>query len=1070
MNILRGLNDEQTMAVLHHTGPILVLAGPGTGKTRVITHRIAYLIKRFNVPPERILAVTFTNKAAQEMRSRVSVLLEAAVDVWIGTFHATCVRILREHGNEIGLNPNFAIFDQETQNEVIVESVRDLSMNPEIYPVWYLRDIISAMKIRLDNPDNAHDYIRTREGDVIIDPDEQEEIVNLLKKYQEKLSEYNALDFDDLILNAVKLLGQKGDVSEQYQRRIRYILVDEFQDINFAQYEFLRLICNPEKNIMAVADDDQTIYSWRGSDPAFIDKFKTDFGDRVIMLKEHYRSTKKILIAAQELIKNNPRQKGESVLETENALGYNLVCYHLDFPDDELKIVSTLIGKLVTERRYSYGDIAIFYRTHRLGERLEEHLLRQNIGVQRIRQLSSFHDENVRNIVAYLRYAQWHYDKELKLAMNFPQVLIDEVTMVKLEWLAQKANTTLEELLKNIDDYRKEIGPLTRRNIKRFFTRFGEFLEDINGSRITNIVLDLFKLLEAERSPYSSEDIELLEIAKEVRWLTNATDTLYRAIDIKEPIHITATYGIDNYCAARIIVETLEDYLDVKPELNFLPADDGTVDDYDEGVHILIGSYDTVPAGGAMKIVIGDVASSEDSVIQLCAPENEITVASKEKGEGQASPSFFALSPIALKLCQRLLGYFEKTNLDGFVVYDLETLTNEPKSAEIIEIAASLLNAEGQGYKHFHQLVKPKRPIPRGSTRIHGIDDKTVENAPPIEEVLPQFLDFIGDRILVGHNIEEFDNRVIDREMSNYSRRGLSNPFYDTCITAKRLYPRENYKLEVLADKFGIEHEILHRALEDVEVTRQVFERLSKEDWRRREQISLPEMSCYVALSLLDKGIPMNDEREEQTLYNAAVRYIVHHQVPLDWLTEKLQPTDNERVDQFMRQLRKANAPESRDDTLWRNLKSNFMNNVVAYESNSLCLERVYTVVRDKSQRKDFADFLDYQSLVHNIDEMESDEGKVAMMTLHSAKGTEFPVVIMIGMEERTFPIYRSDQPPEMLEEERRLCYVGMTRAKERLYLTSVSRRTSDIERGSSMFIREIPSNLVRHWTQRNRS
>jgi len=1039
MNILRGLNEEQTMAVLHHTGPLLVLAGPGTGKTKIITHRIAYLIKRFNVPPERILAVTFTNKAAQEMRSRVSLLLEAAVDVWIGTFHATCVRILREHGSEIGLNPHFAIFDQETTEEVIVESARDLSMNPEIYPVWYLRDIISAMKIRLDNPENAHDYIRTREGDVIIDPDVQEDIVNLLKKYQEKLSEYNALDFDDLILNTVRLLEQKEDVRTQFQRRIRYILVDEFQDINFAQYEFLRLICNPEKNMMAVADDDQTIYSWRGSDPAFIDKFKADFGDEVIMLREHYRSTKKILIAAQELIQNNPRQKGDSVLETENALGYNLMCYYLDFPDDELKIVTTLIKKLVTERRYSYSDIAIFYRTHRLGERLEEHLQQEGIGVQRVRQLSSFHDENVRNIVAYLRYAQWRHDRELKLAINFPQVLVDEVTMVKLEWLAQKANTNLEKFLKDVEGYREEVGPLTRRNIKRFMANFEEFSERVNGNRITNIVLELFKLLEAERSPYRSEDIGLLEVTREILRLTNATDTLYRAIDINEPIYITAAYGIDNYCAARIIFETLENYLNVQPELNLLPADDGKVIGYNEGVHILIGSYETVPEGDTMKIVIGDLSSSEDSVIQLRAPENEITVASK----------------IALKLCQRLLGYFEKTNLDGFVVYDLETLTNDPKSAEIVEIAASLLNAEGQGYRHFHQLVKPKRPIPRGSTRIHGIDDKTVENAPPIEEVLPQFVDFIGDRILVGHNIEEFDNRVIDREMSAYSRRGLSNPFYDTYITAKRLYPRENCKLEVLADKFEIEHEELHRALEDVEVTRQVFERLSKEDWQRREQTSLPEMLFYVALGLLDKNASISDEREEQALYNSAVRYLVNHKVQLDCLTEELQPTEEEQVEQFMRQLRKGDSPESVDDASWRSLKSGFMNSVVAYESNS--------------QQKNFADFLDYQALIHNIDEIESEEGKVNMMTLHSAKGTEFPVVIMIGMEEGTFPIYRHNQPPEMLEEERRLCYVGMTRAKERLYLTSVSRRMGDIERGGSMFIKEIPSNLIRHWTQKRR-
>ena len=394
-------------------------------------------------------------------------------------------------------------------------------------------------------------------------------------------------------------------------------------------------------------------------------------------------------------------------------------------------------------------------------------------------------------------------------------------------------------------------------------------------------------------------------------------------------------------------------------------------------------------------------------------------------------------------------------NLEGLIIYDLETIGNEARNAVILEIAADQLDATGAGVRHYHQFVNPKIPIPKSSTRIHGIDNQTVDNKPSIEAVLPEFLNFIDDSILIGHNIGEFDNKVIDREMGKHLGRGLSNPFYDTYLTAQRLYHRENCKLEALADKFGIKHEELHHALEDVSVTKRVFEALSKEDRRRREQCSLPEALPLLALGLLAKESLIKDLGDvfghRQIYHQAAARYIQNHKIEIDWLTEQLQPPEQELVSRFMRGLRTMDIPQSNEETLWRSLRGNFMNSVLNFESNS--------------KRKDLSAFLDYQSLVSSIDETITDQDKVTLMTLHSAKGTEFPVVIMVGMEEGIFPIYRSTQPPEILEEERRLCYVGMTRAKERLYLISVSRRESDRERGNSIFIKEIPSNLMRHWS-----
>ena len=1045
VNILRGLNEKQVHAVLHHQGPLLVLAGPGTGKTKVVTHRIAYLVRRYRVPPENIMAVTFTNKAAQEMSERINQLLgTTGLDVWIGTFHAACVRMLREHGSEIGLNRNFAIFDQETQDEVISECGRDLGLSLSTYPVWFLRDIISAMKIQMQDPSAEHDFIRTREGDVIEDPAEQQDVANLLKAYQERLALHGALDFDDLISKTVQLLSQVPAVKDEYQRRIHYILVDEFQDINFAQYELLRQLCGKQKNIMVVADDDQAIYSWRGSSTVYIDRFKADFGDKVIELEEHYRSTQKLLRAAQSLIEHNNRQK-TSVLTTTNESGYTIFHYNLESAEDEPAFVTKLIRQLVEQRRYSYGDIALFYRTHRLADQLEEHLLREQIQVQRVQRLSTFQEVGSNDIVAYLKFLHWHLDRDLKRAINFPQLVIDELTMVKLEWLAKQGKITLRELFSKIDDYRDDIGPLTRRNIKRFMKAIDEFAKTVENRNISSIALDLFKFLEARRSPYSSEDTESIESEQEIRGLSTTADILYRAVNLSEKISIHATYGIDNYCAAKIIHRTLSEYLDADVELNLLPhptasaVELSSITNHQSPVDILIGSFDEIPASETQAILIGAAKDSKGCII-LQYPYDEVPPASL----------------IALKLSQRLLSYFEMPNLEGLIIYDLETIGNEARNAVILEIAADQLDATGSGVKHYHQLVNPKMPIPKSSTRIHGINDKTVENKPSIEAVLPEFLKFIGDSILIGHNIEEFDNRVIDREMGKHLEgRGLSNPFYDTYLTAQRLYPRENCKLEALADKFGIEHEDLHHALEDVSVTKQVFESLSREDRRRREQCSLPEMLPLVAVGLLEKNALIEDSadipKNRQAYHQAAARYIQNHKIELDWLTEQLQPQDRDLIPRFMRDLRTMDTVQANEETLWRSLRGNFMNSVLNFESNN--------------KRQDLPAFLDYQSLVSGVDETRIDEDKVTLMTLHSAKGTEFPVVIMIGMEEGVFPIYRSSQPPEMLEEERRLCYVGMTRAKERLYLISVSRRESDRERGNSIFIREIPSNLMRHWS-----
>ena len=1040
MELLQELNEKQQQAVSHRTGAFLVVAGPGTGKTKVITHRIAHLIRNHQVSPDQILAVTFTNKAKQEMLKHTEDLLgeTQALDVRIHTFHAFCVRLLREHAQEIGLSKHFAIFDQETQHEVLLESLHELGLNQLAYPPQWLCDIISTYKVKLEDPTADRDEIRLGDGTVIDEPAELEAIADLFKMYQTKLAIHNALDFDDLIFRSVKMLEQVPEVRRKYHNDLQFILVDEYQDINAAQYTLLKLLSH-KHNVMVVADEDQSIYSWRGSSSTYIEQFKEDFNPAVVELEEHYRCSEKILRAAGSVIAKNPRQK-ESVLKTHKDAGTPLHHYMLDTPDTEADLIITVIRSLVEGHHCSYGHIAILYRRHQLVEKLVDRLRQEEIQFQRAGQINSFQEEHAQGILSYLNFLQWELPRDIEKAVNFPEQLIDDLTLVRLKWLAQQKDITLVELLRKIDEYPDDVGPLTRWNVRQFFEQIDEFHEQIKGEQVHTIANKLFDLLSQRLSPYQSEDMDEIENRPEIAGLRAATDTLYSTIDRGGSIHLMASYGIDSYCAAYIVKITLERYLGLSIYMDLLPAESTVPPAIDgSGISILIGDFGELPERKETTILIGSAVSTDANVLRL--------------SESELSQSH---SVTVLKLCQRLLSSFENPNFGDMIVYDLETTSEDAERGQIIELGAIRLSATGSELEVRHQLVKPPGRIPQSSTHIHGINNEMVAGKPSIEAVLPRFLDFIKDHILIGHNIADFDNHVLERNL-RFLNCGLSNPYYDTLATAQRLYPRETCSLEALADKFNIKYGTRHRAIEDARVTHRVFEKLIEEDLRCREMRSLPELLPLVGIGLLaaqgaqqDSGIHKEEDFKIKTYRDAAARYIRIHRPDLDGLDDNLQPTEKQLVQEFINTLTQPQLEDTPGDRDWEARRARFMNGVLHFESTSI--------------DRDLTDFLDYQKLINNADEIEVETDKVTLMTLHTAKGTEFPVVIIMGLEDDMLPIWLSSKSQEAVEEERRLFYVGMTRAQARLYLTSVRYRRTGSEREGSRFLRDIPSDLVEHW------
>ena len=1035
MNTLHDLNEKQVEAVTHKDGPLLVIAGPGTGKTKVITHRIEHLIREHNIRPEQILAITFTNKAAEEMQERINSEIGEphGSSVKACTFHAFCVKVLRKHALKIGLSENFTIFDQELQDEILTESTRELNLNADDYPPWLLRNIISDAKCTLQNPVEAVDNTD------IYDPETLENIRNVLKTYQHKLNEYDALDFDDLLLKTVELLGVE-EVKEAYHTEISYILVDEYHDVNRVQYHLLQQLCAaPAHNLMVVADEDQSIYSWRGSNPEYIDNFRADFDPRTIELDDHYRCSEKILRAAEEVISRNPERQKQHTLRTHKDAGRDIFHYTFDTPIAEALGIIHVIQNLVTKRNYSYRDIAVFYRTHKLADVLAEQLLRADIKFQRILPTNSFGERHSKGILAYLRLIQWQLPQDLEHALNFPETCIDDLTWVRLKWLAQREHIAFIELLRNIEAYPKDVGPLTRRNVRQFWTQLERLSTELKGEKIDRIIPKLFDVLEFSRSPYRAEELEVIEQQPELPNLVTARDVLYSALDLEEPIQITACHGIDAYCAAHILHQTLETYLDQRAELQFLPPDENRPPQPDNGVHLLIGDFEELGETGrdARTILIGTAGTADSDVIHL-ETEDVRSIA-------------------ALKLCQRLINRFESPNMADMVVYDLETTGINPKTAEIVEIAAHRLSAIGDEVERYHCLVKPPGGrIPRAATRIHQIDEETVKNSPGIEMVLPEFSGFIQDRILIGHNVGEYDNPILTRDLGRYLKTGLSAPHYDTLVTARRLFPRQRCSMGALAEKFGIEHGRLHGALEDVRVNREIFKELIRIDAYKREVKSLTELLPLVGLGILAKteasqqAAATKDALTETGVYlNAAKRFVQTHNAVLpDRLP--LEASEAAAATAYIEELQDTVVPEFREDIEWRQRRIQFMNAVVQFES-----------VSDEHQ---LTNFLDYQKLLTNIDELDDKTEQLTLMTLHAAKGTEFPVVIILGMEEGSFPMWKQNITEAEIEEERRLFYVGMTRAQNQLYLSTTVYRTGDRDRSVSMFVREVPSNYVIKW------
>ena len=508
--LLAGLNDKQKEAVLHFEGPLLILAGAGSGKTRVLTHRIAYLIEEHQVPPYHILALTFTNKAANEMRERVNNIIEyGAGSIWVSTFHSTCVRILRRFIDHLGYDNAFTIYDSDDQKSLMKDICKQLNIDTKKYKERTFLNAISSAKDELKTPEQYADEVAKEYNKKIFG--------RVYKEYQKRLKQNNALDFDDLIMLTVQLFRQNAEILNHYQERFPFILVDEYQDTNTAQFTLLSLLASRYQNLCVVGDDDQSIYRFRGANIHNILNFEKIFpATKVIRLEQNYRSTKNILAAASGVIKHNSMRKEKTLWTTAEA-GAPISYGRYDNEYEEAQGIAADIHRQVKDGM-SYSDFAILYRTNAQSRVFEEKLIYEGIPYRIIGAVNFYARKEIKDILCYLKTINNSADDiAIKRIINIPRRGIGQTTIGRISDYAFSQEMPFYEALRRVD----EIPGCTRASAKihSFVSLIEHFRMKLRGEMysledMTQELLDVtgyVRELEAENTDEANGLIENIE-------------------------------------------------------------------------------------------------------------------------------------------------------------------------------------------------------------------------------------------------------------------------------------------------------------------------------------------------------------------------------------------------------------------------------------------------------------------------------------------------------------------------------------------------------------------------------
>lgn len=572
MNLTDGLNPQQLQAVLHTEGPLLIIAGAGSGKTTVMTRKMAYLIQEKGVYPSSIVAVTFTNNAAKEMKERVLKLVgEEAARMWIGTFHSICLRILRKNAPLLGYTSSFVIYDEDDTKKLLTQIAEKAGIDSRYMTASFIRSKISQLKNKMTSPE---EFARASETDF-----RMQKLAEVYRLYAKSLKENNAMDFDDIILKTLELLADNTDVLDYYRRRFRYVLVDEYQDTNEPQFQLVRLLSSYHKNICVVGDDDQSIYGWRGADISNILSFEKSFENAtIIKLEQNYRSTENIINSANSVIKQNKYRRSKTLF-TKRGEGELLRLYNAHDENDEAEFVCREIRNLIQEKQFQYSDVAVMYRTNSQSRALEDAFVKYGLNYNMVGSLRFYERKEIKDIISYLRFITNSHDMQsLGRIINTPPRGIGAKTLQKMTEYSEQEDQPLFSTMMDVKE------------LNLFSPRINDKIEEF-----CNLLLQFAAL--ADCTPPDELIDALLEQSGYMTWLEESNDA-----------------------AKQDRIDNIQEFVSAAKQYTQENGDSATLTGFLEGM-ALSSDSDDLPKGGVKLMTIHAAKGCEFPVVFLTGLE-----------------------------------------------------------------------------------------------------------------------------------------------------------------------------------------------------------------------------------------------------------------------------------------------------------------------------------------------------------------------------------------------------------------------------------------------------------------
>ncbi len=935
---------QQRLAIEAALGPTLVVAGPGAGKTFCLIARIEHVIAALGVDPKRICAVTFTNRAAEEIALRLEHTIGARADaVHRGTIHALCLGLLREYAAAAGLRKGFGVAADDYQ-KIILRRLR-------------VPEDRRGQLLTLFGRHRFQNYRLTANDQ------------RLYTEYCAWLAHRNMVDFDQLIVKAEALMRAPGDIGDTIAGRWDYLLVDEFQDVNAVQYDFLKRLAAPRGNFFAVGDDEQSIFTWTGADPMVLERFRRDYDAPPIILDKNCRCSRQIFETARKVLAQNP-----SIFHKELTAEHESpheVCAHA-FRDEEEE-ASWLLEDLCTDRATAdlgWGDYAILYRKHRLGEYLEGRLLRAGIPCRLARGRSLIEDAVIGYVIAALRIVRNPDDAAALHA--FAQCVLSQHFLQEVEGSLDKSA-----------DFLGSVRALAQRRPA----------QHPDTKKLWRLIYQVENLRALPRSHST-----LATVIEEI--LSQAVGPYRNALEER---HDELTDPADWPDAVQL-AERLEEAITAQADISIAPM------------------------GGLEIALRGMLIGAGIRRVPIASPQPLI--------HHDALTVFKALQLLHAK-------EFESA-LEHYVTFDFETTDNDVATCGVVEIGAARV-VHGEIVDRFHSLVQPFQPISARAQAVHGYCDADVQDAPPFGEVWPRFRAFVGDDVLIAHNGQRFDVPVLRRLAAG--RDGVDTlVFYDTFLLARSL-SHDSPKQEDIAHRFGIDCGRAHHALDDAITLAHVYRALEKQRAIRARKAVLANVLDYLALAVAVEG-NIDPPTERGKLFELSRRRTLGAY------------SDALEFYQMERERSGANAPDVEDviATLGgRALMARLRAERDRGQRYATAVARLMALVGDGGTLGESIDQLLDRVALSTSEGVDVAPERVNLLTLHSTKGLEFSRVYIMGVEDYEIPGYQAatNHITEEIEEARRLLYVGMTRARERLVLTRAERRFGR-ETGGSGFLEEM--------------